>query len=363
MTVSAELLPGIGDGGESTFAAFLRDSPFAAYQQSPAFAAAQPGHARREWSRFVARDAGGAIVAAAMVRHTRLAMGYWLATLQRGPVVHDPAWLPRIVPLLCTTLREAGCCSVQLAPRVRGRALPDIADALRAEGFAPLPPARQPIHTRTGIVWLDKPEDAILAGFKQRGRRAIRAAAKDGVLVRRVESASDLEQYQRLLDRFAAARPGYDMSGQLDARGQHALIGALGGAMLLAERDGSATGAHAFVRQANEAIWLSLATLTDGGGASPGYALLWDAMRRARVMGCVGYDLAGIPLAAPADAGEAGRYQFKSAFAPSPRVLPPMQMRPLSPLPHGVLLGARDAFRALRSARAHRTPPAGVAHG
>ena len=40
---------------------------------------------------------------------------------------------------------------------------------------------------------------------------------------------------------------------------------ALGGGMLLTERDGTPVGAHAFVRQADEAIRLSMATRDEGG--------------------------------------------------------------------------------------------------
>jgi hypothetical protein len=280
-------------------------------------------------------------------------MGAWLATLQRGPVVHDPAMLPLVLATLRDALKRAGCCSVQLAPRVRGRPLPIMAEAMRAAGFVPLPAHQQSLHHATGIVWLDKPEAAVLAGFKQRARRAIRAAEKAGITVRAVAGDADLDVYQHLLDRFAAERQGYDMTGQADACGQARLVAACGGAMLLAERDGVAVGAHAFVRQGDEAIWLSLVTL-DRDGASPGYPLLWHAMRTAAALGCVGYDLAGLPAGEPRDAGEAGRLQFKTAFAPHPRIMPPLQMLVLQPLQHTLLFSARAAYRRLRRTAARR---------
>jgi lipid II:glycine glycyltransferase (peptidoglycan interpeptide bridge formation enzyme) len=121
--------------------------------------------------------------------------------------------------------------------------------------------------------------------------------------------------------------------------------------MLLAEKDGRAVGAHAFVRQADEAIWLSMATLDEGDGVSRSAPLLWAAMRRARALGCVGYDLAGVPLADPADPGEAGRFRFKASFAPHKRVLLPMQVAAVKPVSHAVLFSAREAYRGWKRRR------------
>lgn len=346
MTIVAQLSPLLDADEANAFDAFVRTAPFAAYQQTRAWTLAAPAGSRRDWRCFVARR-GDAIVGAAVIRCTRLAMGMWLAVIQRGPVVHDSAMLGPVLDALCRALRRAGACAVQIGPRVRGRALPDMAEAMRAHGFAPLPSTEQSLHHVTGIIWLDKPQGEILAGFKQRARRALRAAEKDNIRVRPVSTSADLTSYQQLLDAFAAARPDYDMGGQPDARGQALLVDACGGGMLLAERDGVVVGAHAFVRQADEAIWLSLATL-DRGGASPGYPLLWDAMCRARDAGCIGFDLAGLPEHESSDPGEAGRLQFKSAFAPHRRLMPPAQSLALRPLPAAMLLSARRAVRGLR---------------
>ncbi|WBH17820.1 lipid II:glycine glycyltransferase FemX [Sphingomonas radiodurans] len=346
MTIHSQLVP-LLDGEEATrFDAFLQGSPFAAYQQSRAWPRAAPQHARRDWRFFAAFD-DAEMIGACVIRSTRLAMGAWLATVQRGPIVHDAARLGVVLGELRRVLRQAGCCSVQIGPRVRGRTLPIMAEAMRDAGFAPMPPDEQALHHATGIIWLDKPEAEVLAGLKQRARRALKAADKGRIVVRAVEHSDDLATYQRLLDAFAASRPDYDRSGQPNARAQADLIAALGGAMLLAEREGSPIGAHAFVRQADEAIWLSLATV-DRDGASPGYPLLWEGMRRARAMGCVGFDLAGLPEAEPTDPGEAGRAQFKNAFAPHRRLMPPMQFAALDPVRHTVLLGARRIYRTLK---------------
>ncbi len=350
MTKQSLLLAELDAPMAEKFDRFMAASPFAAYQQCRTWAAMVPRSRVQDYLHFLLLD-GDAPIGAAVVRRTWLAAGAWLATVQRGPVVHDATVMETVLAHMLVALREAGCCSVQLAPRVRGRAIPIMAEAMRANGFVPLPDTRQPLHTSTGIVWLDKPEADILAGFKQRGRRQIKAAVKAGVTVRTASTAEDIATYQGLLDTFRAARPDYDMAGLPDAAGQAALIEQLGGAMLLAEIDGQPVGGHAFVRQADEAIWLSLATHTDQTTVALSYPLLWEAMRLAREMGAVGYDLAGLPAGEPRDPGEANRVQFKTAFAPHSRLMPPMQVAALKPVQHMLLFGARQFYRDSRLGR------------
>ena len=175
--------------------------------------------------------------------------------------------------------------------------------------------------------------------------------------IRAVDGDADIALYQGAIDAFRASRAQYDMDGLPDAAGQAALIARLGGAMLLAERDGKVIGGHAFVRQADEAIWLSLATAHDDPAVPRAYPLLWEGMLAARAIGCIGYDLAGMAVDAPRDAGEANRMQFKAAFSPLPRVLPPMQVAALKPVAHAVLFNARQLYRATKPRRA-----AAIAH-
>lgn len=349
MSLTHILSADLPDDTATVLDGFLASSPYAAYQQSRAWAEVAPRAGRHDFLAYAAYR-GERPVAAAVVRRTMLSPGRWLATVQRGPVVHRAQDLGLALPGLFETLGAHGCCSVQLAPRVRGRDLPVIAEALREAGFIPLDADRQPLHRATGIVWLDKPEESVLMGFRQSARRQLRAADKAGVTVRLVESDADVAAYQSLLDAFRAARPDYDMAGLPHAAGQARLIATLGGAMLLAEKDGRAVGAHAFVRQADEAIWLSMATLDDDK-APRSAPLLWAAMRHARALGCVGYDLAGIPLADPQDAGEANRARFKASFAPHKRILLPMQVAAVKLVSHTVLFSAREAYRGWKRRR------------
>ncbi|MAC11615.1 MAG: hypothetical protein CMN74_05190 [Sphingorhabdus sp.] len=345
MTV-AEIIDEFDGATRQSFAAFVDSCPFWSYQQTPAWLAAVPAHPRHHYLAVICRR-DDAIIGSAVVRRSKLAGPYWLASSARGPLVRDPADLGEVIRAIGDVLRDTGAATWQLAPRVRGRDLPAKAEAMRAAGATPLPASQQSLHVATGIVWLDKPEDDILAGFGQSGRRKLKAATKAGVQVRAVESEADIAAFQRALDIFDANRPAYEMSSTPDAKAQAGLIEELGGAMLLAEKDGVLLGAASYVHQGGEAIWLTLAS-TDAEPKIPSnYLLLWEAMRRARASGCVGYDLAGVPIDEPSDPGEKGRMQFKNAFRPHRRVMLPMHSIALKPVAHSLLFTSRQLVRSV----------------
>lgn len=321
-----------------------RSSPFAAYQQARAWAGAVPRRNRHSYCHYLLRDADRTL-ATALIRKTRLTPWHALAAVQRGPVVDQLASLRRALPDLMDRLREQGCTSLLVSPRVAEAEREHAAALLAGLDFRPVEARRQSLHVATGTIDLTRSEDAILAGFKQRARRQIKACVKAGATVRQAHGDADLAAYQRLLDGFAERHPGYDMRGQPGAAGQAALIAALGGAMLLSECDGRIIGGHAFVRQGSDAIWLSLPTIADASPVPRSYLLLWEAMRAARALGCERYDLAGLDAQAAAGSGEAGREQFKTAFAPERSELLPLYVVALRPLEHRLFFAGRQLWR------------------
>jgi lipid II:glycine glycyltransferase (peptidoglycan interpeptide bridge formation enzyme) len=327
------------------FDAFVRASPFAACQQTRAWAGNAPRSRRHDYLHFLCRDGAGEPIGAAIVRRSRLAPGASLATLQRGPVIGEPPHFETVLDKLKEVLRAAGFCSLVLAPRAAGEAREPFVPALARCGFHPLPAGSQALHSVTGKVSLLGSEEEILPRFKQRGRRAIRKVAASGVTVRRASDA-DLPACAELLTAFHARRPGYDSAGQLGVAAQARLIASEGGALLVAEQDGRIVGWHSFVRQGRSAFWLGLAT-DDDAQAPRSYLLLWEAMRAARALGLESYDLAGLA----ADGEETGRDQFKQAFAPEREELLPAHVAALRPLRHAIFFRARQAYRSWRQRR------------
>jgi len=144
-------------------------------------------------------------------------------------------------------------------------------------------------------------------------------------------------------------RPHYASRDLPDAAAQAELVRHMGGALLIAETDGVPTGGHCFIRQASEAIWLSMPTLDPGAPVPRAYGLLWEAMRTARAMGCIGFDLAGLPLEIALDENASGRLQFKRSFNPHRRIMVPVNSIVLRPAAHGVLFNARRMAVGVRN--------------
>jgi lipid II:glycine glycyltransferase (peptidoglycan interpeptide bridge formation enzyme) len=335
------LVAALGKDDAEAFDAFVRLSPYAACQQSRAWGENAPRGRRHDYLYFLCR-VDGEVIGTAVVRRSRLAPGAALATVQRGPVVADLAHLETVIEALKAQLRQAGCSTLVLGPRVSGDACENVAEALARLGFTPLPQEAQALHVVTGTVSLAGSEDEILGRFKQRGRRAIRKVAAAGVTVREA-SARDLPACAALVADFHARRPDYDISGQLSVEAQARLVAAEGGALLVAEQAGQIVGWHSFVRQGRSAYWLGLAT-DDDASAPPSYLLLWEGMRRARAMGLESYDLAGL---SPAEEGT-GRDQFKQAFAPEREELLGAHVVALRPLRHFVFFNLRQFYRSRR---------------
>jgi hypothetical protein len=331
----------LNEDDAKAFDAFAALSPFAFCRQSRAWAENAPGGGRHKHLYFLCHE-GGDTIGAGVVRVSRLAPGVALATLQGGPLVRETNRLAKVLEALAGTLRDARFSSLVLGPRASEGALNEVAAALAQCGFRPLPDDAQALHVVTGKVSLAGTEEEILGRFKQRGRRAIRKVAAAGVTVRD-GIASDLPACAELAEQFHARRPDYDVAGQLGVKAQMRLAAGLGGAFLVAEQDGCIVGYHSFVRQGRDAFWLGLVT-DDDPQVPRSYPLLWQAMRRARVLGLEAYDLAGLS----ADESATGRDQFKQAFAPERVELLPAHVKALRPLRHFLFFNARQAVRAWR---------------
>lgn len=329
----------MGKEDAEAFDAFADAHPRAAFQQSRAWAQSVP-RARHDYLFFLCRD-GAETIGTAIVRRSRLLPGVSLATVQRGPLA-GPERLESVVEALKQALDAAGFSSLVLGPRFSGDGCAAAGEALARCGFAALPADEQALHIVTGKIALVGSEDDIFAGFKQRGRRAIRKVAERGTTVREA-TAEDLASCQHLLDAFHARRPDYDARSQPDVAAQARLVAALGGGLLVAEEAKRIVGFHSFVRQGRDAIWLAMAG-EDDPQAPRGYLLVWEAVRRARALGLEHYDLAGL---AP-DGAESGRDQFKNAFAPVREELLPAHVAALRPLRHVVFFTLRRLYRRRR---------------
>ncbi|HEX8667565.1 MAG TPA: peptidoglycan bridge formation glycyltransferase FemA/FemB family protein [Allosphingosinicella sp.] len=328
----------LGKDDAEAFDAFVRASPYAAYQQSRAWAENAPRSRRHDYLCFLCLD-GNDVIGTAVVRRTRLGPAAALATVQRGPVVADPARLEEVVQALKQALKKDGFTTLVVGPRITGEERAVAVDDLARCGFRPLPAHRQPLHIVTGKIALDGSEEQILGGFKQRSRRWIRKLVSSGITVRDAAD-TDMAACEALLHAFHARRPGYDASGQASLEAQAKLVAAEGGAFLVAEQEGRLVGYHSFVRQGRDAIWLAMVT-DDDPQAPRSYLLVWEGLCRAKALGLASYDVAGL-----APDNQSGRDQFKNGFAPEREDLLPAQVCALRPVRHAIFFGSRQLYRA-----------------
>jgi peptidoglycan pentaglycine glycine transferase (the first glycine) len=214
----------------------------------------------------------------------RIVPGISMAYIPKGPAGMQWEVLSAEVDALC---KRRGIAFLKIEP-----------DAWESEeqpiqppaGFFASPHSIQP--PRTSIVNLSGDEKSILAGMKQKTRYNINLALKKGVVV---HTTSDIKLFHSLME----------ITGERDEFGVHNLAYYQTAYDLFHPRG----SCELFLAQYEDEPLAALMAFAQGprswylyGGSSnlhrdrmPNYLLQWEAMRWARGMGCVEYDLWGIP--------------------------------------------------------------------
>jgi peptidoglycan pentaglycine glycine transferase (the first glycine) len=224
--------------------------------------------------------------AGAQVLFRRLALGFCLAYIPKGPLcdLEGPAWQELLLELdrVC---REHKAILLKLEPDAW-----ETAGKSPLAGFQPSPQEIQP--PRTLLVDLSGDETELLGRMKQKTRYNIRLAQKKSV---QVHPSDDLETFYSLMQ----------VTGQRDRFGVHSLAyycrayelfhPSQACELLLAELDGEPLGGLMVFAWGERAWYLYGASSDQRREAMPTYLLQWEAMRWARRHGCTSYDLWGVP--------------------------------------------------------------------
>jgi peptidoglycan pentaglycine glycine transferase (the first glycine) len=155
----------------------------------------------------------------------------------------------------------------------------------------------------TVLIDLSPSEDELLARMKQKTRYNVRLALKKGVTVR-VGTVKDGPQLYRMYaetsvrDNFLIREEGYYQTvwhffdnSSLDTR----ISSTPFHESLIAEVDGQAVAAASLFYFAGQAIYLFGMSRDDHREKMPNHLLQWEAMRRAKAVGCKTYNLWGAP--------------------------------------------------------------------
>jgi len=263
----------------------------------------------------------GAPVAAAMALKRILPAGGFarrmgILYLPKGPLLDwsDADLRRRVLADLKAFARKQGAIFVKIDPDVSlGTGIPGSPEAvedvngaavrseLAATGWRFSPDQVQ--FRNTVLIDLRPSEDELLRRMKQKTRYNVRLAAKKGVSVR-AAAAQDLPLLYRMYaetsmrDGFLIREEGYYQTvwntfAQAPAGGQQP--SAPFSEPLIAEVEGRAVAAVSLFYFAGNAYYLFGMSRDEQREKMPNYLLQWEAMRRAKALGCGSYNLWGAP--------------------------------------------------------------------
>ncbi|MFE3289973.1 lipid II:glycine glycyltransferase FemX [Rhodococcus sp. NPDC059234] len=256
-------------------------------------------------------------VTAAQVRVPRIG-SYWQIP---GPGVTDVDNLLRVTDSLVALAAENDIFTIRIDPQIEedGAAIRRLVDrGLRR--------TMSWTCDHTVLVDLTGSEDEVLRRFSTRARRWIKRAARDGVVVERVEATGENCRIKYELLNATADNRFAIMSLEATIRSYQQMQEAGTGQLFLARYKGNVV-AGAFAIQVGEAsLYLTGASVRKDPGSSEGnglgahgvgHAVQWEIMRWARENDCTWYDMYGSPSSRFAEDSAHPLYgvgQFKLSF-------------------------------------------------
>jgi peptidoglycan pentaglycine glycine transferase (the first glycine) len=285
---------------------------------------------------FIWQAADGKTVAAAMLLKRTFPLGGFAARLSvlytpKGPNLdwNDASLRGRVLDDLQAFAKRTGAIFVKLDPDVQlGTGVPGMEGALQSTGGQAV---RSELERRawlfsqdqiqfrnTVLIDLSPSEDELLANMKQKTRYNIRLAQKRGVSVRAAARADFPLLYKlyaetSLRDGFLIRSEDYYQT-VWNTFAQPPAAGQPFSEPLIAEVDGQPVGAVSMFYFAGQAIYLFGMSRDEHREKMPNYLLQWEAMRRAKALGCTIYNLWGAPNEFVETDGLWGVFRFKEGL-------------------------------------------------
>ena len=279
--VDLRVLPNMDD---ASWDAFVADHPHGHFLQGAGWARLRGQYG---WScERVVVGSRGAPAAGAQLMVKRARLGSF-AYVPRGPVCSpdSAAW-----PVLLDAIRRRARCCVALRMEPNWADTPGERDRLRAAGLLAGEATQPPSTIR---IRIDREEEAILDGMKQKWRYNIRLAARQGVTVRD-GTEGDLPTFERLMDE-TSRRDGFPRREAGYYAAVCRALGPLAARLHVAVLGEEVLAAVLVVHYGRGATYLYGASSGTHRQRMPNHALQWAAIRQARREGCRDYDLWGIP--------------------------------------------------------------------
>ncbi len=270
-------------------------------------------------------------VAAALVLQRTLPIAGFAARLRvmycpKGPVFdwNNAGLRGRVLADLKALARKQGAIFIKIDPDVViGSGFPDQPDAeedslgrvvtgemqLRGWRFSD----EQVQFRNTVLIDLTPAEDELLANMKQKTRYNVRLASRKGVSVR-PGALGDLDLLYRMYAE-TSVRDGFVIRGKDYYHKVWSTFLQAGLAEpLIAEVEGEPVSAVIIFRFAGKAWYMYGMSVQAHREKMPNHLLQWEAMRRAKQVGCATYDLWGAPDGFSPSDPLWGVYRFKEGF-------------------------------------------------
>jgi peptidoglycan pentaglycine glycine transferase (the first glycine) len=238
--------------------------------------------------------------------------GRTMLYVPRGPTITEPC-VELLGPFMDAAREiglEEGSIGIRLEPNVQED------DqlwtrTLRSLGMRPTWPPSQP--RSAWVLDIDRDEDTLLAGMKQKTRYNIRLAGRKGIEVTEGTEA-DLDAFYSLYEETAARDDFFIQSKEFYRRTFQAFRAAGNFCMLMALHAGQPIAAVTLIRFGTTCWYVHGASSNEHRNLMATYLLQWEAIQQAQRWECRLYDFRAIPDVLHEDQDMYGVYRFKEGF-------------------------------------------------
>ena len=270
---------------------------------------------RHGWraTRLLFKEGGETVAAASVLRRKLPGLPVSILYVPKGPALdwHRAGMAEQVVQELASLARRERALFIKIDPDIHYSAdVPDFSprpaqatgtgEMLRSQGWRAS--AEQIQFRNTLLIDLERSEDELLAGMKQKTRYNVRLAARRGVSVRSIGAGSSLAERDAALSLFyqlyaeTGRRDGFIIRPPEYYRDAWGSFVEGGFAQLfLAEFEGEALAGLMLFVFGPTAWYMYGASSNRERKRMPNYLLQWEAIRWAREQGCTLYDLWGAP--------------------------------------------------------------------
>ncbi len=302
----------------------------------------------QEYQYFIAK-VGPKVLSAGLIRLRRVAAGYTVASIVRGPVTPHPEDAKVVLLSLEEKLHELGAITLTVNPYWSGGQKDVSVNAMRDAGYRRVNRVLQYFPTATAIIDTTKSADALLDGMTDAGRRHLRKAMNQGVTCRPMASYEEALRANEIMVGMAE-ETGLSLDSQYNfvAHYEYLKSSPSAGTILVTELDGTIFGAAVNYLEGKRGYSMLLTTSSEVY-VPRSYVLMWESILSMKALGADTFDMSGFPDD-DVETHESirARGAFKEGFGPEIVKLPPSMSKPLRPLLHGAvtkLRGVRQNYK------------------